>query len=277
MTGLDTSPDAAAEPRPARGLWADAARRIGRDVPAMVCLGVIVLYALAALVAGIALSDWAGRHDYSNVNRPPSVEHWLGTDEFGRSVLEKTVLGAKVSMTVGFLANIIAIPLGVLLGAVAGYYGGWIDDAIVWLYTTLAAVPGIVRVIAVQFAFQGVVLLAGTPFELDYIVAARAAGRDGLAILLHHVAPNVAHLGIINFSLGFIGAVTAEVALSWLGLGVAGVPSWGKMIAAAQMELLVGRWWQIASAGGAMFVLVLALNVLGDRLRDALDPKLRRT
>ena len=297
------------EPRTGRSLWADGARRIARDPGAIICLGVIVAYAVITVTVGYALPNWTESYDYDNINKPPSAENWLGTDEFGRSVLEKTLLGAKVSMTVAFMANIIAIPLGILLGAVAGYYGGLLDDLIVWLFTTLAAVPGLIRVIAIRFAFQGVVLLEETPFEidlggmagiilalsitgwigtcrliraetmkireLDYVTAARAAGRSGPAILLRHVVPNVVHLGIINFSLRFIGCVGAEVALSYLGLGVSGVPSWGQMINAAQMDLVVGRWWQITAAGGAMFLLVLALNIFGDRLRDALDPKLR--
>jgi len=298
-----------AERRIGRSLWSDAARRIRRDPAAMVCLAVIVAYAAVSVGVGFVLPDWTQRPHYDRINLPPSGADWLGTDEFGRSVVEKTLLGAKVSMTVGFLANVIAVPLGILIGAMAGYYGGWVDDVIVWLYTTLSTIPGLVRVIAIRFAFQGVVLWPDTTMEvdfgglpgiilalavtgwigtcrlvraetlkireLDYVLAARAAGRRGPAILLRHVVPNVSHLGIINFSLGFIGAVQAEVALTYLGIGVVGVPSWGQMINSAQMDLVVGRWWQIAAAGGAMFLLVLALNIFGDRLRDALDPKLR--
>lgn len=297
------------EVRIGRSLWADAARRIWRDPAAMLCLGVIVVYAVVALGIAVALPHWQETYDYENVQQPPSGKYWLGTDEFGRSVFEKTLLGAKVSMTVGFLTNIIAIPLGMFIGALAGYYGGWLDDVIVWLYTTLEAVPGLIRVIAFKFAFQGIILFdntwaeldfGGMPGvilalsiswwigtcrlvraetmklrELDYVLAARAAGRGGLAILFRHILPNVLHLGIINFSLGFDGAVKSEVALSYLGLGIAGAPSWGNMINAARMDLVVGRWWQITSAGVAMFILVLALNIFGDRLRDALDPKLK--
>ena len=312
MSQTEATTDIAdAQPRTGRSLWSDAARRIRGDAGAVVCLAVIAAYAVVAMTIGFAIPDWTERYDYDNANRPPSAEYWLGSDEFGRSVIEKTMLSAKVSMTVGLMANVISIPLGILLGAAAGYYGGWLDDLIVWLITTLSAVPGLVRVIAIRFAFQGIVLFARTPFELDlgglpgiilalsvtgwigtcrlvraetmkireldYVLAARASGRRGAAILLWHVVPNVAHFGIINFSLGFIGAVKAEVALTYLGIGVVGVPSWGKMINAAQMDLLVGRWWQIAAAGGAMFFLVLALNIFGDRLRDALDPKLRRS
>ena len=278
----------------------------------MLCLGVIVLYAATAIAAGVMFGDWASRYDYDNLNKVPSVEDWkllLGTDEFGRSVLIKTLLGVKVSMTVGVTAMVVAIPLGILLGAIAGYYGGFFDDLTVWLFTTLASVPGLIRVIAIKFAFQDVVFFEGTWAELDmgglpgvivalsitgwigtcrivraeamkireldYVVAARATGRGGLGILLRHVVPNVVHIGIINFSLGFVGCVAAEVALSYLGLGVPGMPSWGNMIDAARDDLIVGRWWQITSAGAAMFLLVLAMNIFGDRLRDALDPRLR--
>lgn len=307
----NTAQDIQYEPRIGRSLWADAARKIWRDPSAMICLGVIVLFAVLSIAAGFMYTDWKDKVDYDRVHEAPSSDYWMGTDEFGRSVMEKTILGAKLSMTVGFMANIIAIPLGMFIGAVAGYYGGWLDDIIVWFYTTLAAIPGLIRVIAISFAFQGVVLFEGTAMEmdfsgvtsivlalsvsgwigtcrlvraetmklreLDYVLAARASGRGGVPILLNHIIPNVMHLGIINFSLGFIGAIKAEVALTYLGLGVTGQPSWGKMINVAQMGLVVGRWWQITAASVAMFMIVLALNIFGDRLRDALDPKLRTT
>jgi len=294
-----------------RSLWADARRRLVRDKPAMVCLVIILVYAAVAIASPHLFPNWADSYDYDDINRAPSAAHPLGTDEFGRSVLQKTLLGATTSMTVGLMANVIAVPLGMVLGAIAGYYGGWLDDAIVWLYTTLASIPGIIRLIAIKFAFQDTVLFARTPFEmdlgrgmsgvylalgvmswvgtcrlvraetmktreLDYVLAARAVGTRGIVILFRHVIPNVLHIGIIQFSLGFVGAITAEVILSYLGLGVgAGVPSWGSMIDAARMDLVVGRWWEIASAVGAIFFIVLAMNLFGDRLRDALDPRLR--
>lgn len=298
------------ERRIGRSLWADARRRLVRDIPAMICLGIILAYALIAIFGTTMFPDFAKDYNYDNTNAAPSGAYWLGTDEFGRSVLKKTLMGARVSMTVGLMANIIAIPLGMLVGAIAGYYGGIIDDIVVWLFTTLAAIPGLIRVIAIKFAFIGVVLFQGTWCEinlgglpgiylalavtgwigtcryvraetmkireLDYCLAARASGRGGFPILLCHVIPNVMHIGIINFSLGFVGAIKAEVALSYLGLGVQDMPSWGNMINAALMDLGVGRWWQIVAASAAIFILVLALNIFGDRLRDALDPKLRK-
>jgi len=303
--------DASASPAPAgRSLWADARRRLMRDKAAMACFAVIVFYALLAIFAPMVLSGWSESYDYQALNLAPSFQHPLGTDAFGRSVLQKTVLATRVSMTVGFMSNIIAVPLGMILGAIAGYFGRWVDDLIVWLYTTLASIPGIIRLIAIKFAFFDRVLFEGTWFEvdlggmagiyialgvmswigtcrlvraevmklreLDYVLAARAMGKRSFPILLRHVLPNVFHIGIINFSLGFVGAITVEVILSYLGLGVReGTPSWGTMIDAARMDLVVGRWWELAAAVVAMFVIVLAFNIFGDRLRDALDPRLR--
>lgn len=302
-----------------RSLWADARRRLGRDWVAMACLAVIALYGVVA-VGGAIYEYRADRDetddiptfkemtDYQHKNQPPSLRSWksvLGTDWAGKSVLVKTLLGAKVSMSVGLIANLIAVPIGMILGAIAGYFGRWVDSIIVWLFSTLASIPGIVLLIAIKAAFldvkigwldlggiHGVYIALGVISwigacrlvraetlklrELDYVLAARAAGRGRMAILFRHILPNVAHLGIIRFSLGFVGAVQAEVILSYLGLGVAvGEPSWGSMINAARMDLAVGRWWELTAAVGAMFFLVLALNIFGDRLRDALDPRLK--
>jgi len=301
-----------------RSLWGDARRRIMRDPSAMICLGIILLYTLIA-IGGLSY-EYAAEHydsvkafedtsDYGNKNRPPSFESpkfWFGTDWAGKSVLYKTLLGVKVSLTVGFMANIIAIPLGMILGALAGFYGKWIDALVVWLFSTLASIPGIILLIAMRYAFKnappvlgmnlsgmhglyitlGVISWIGTCRlvraevmkirELDYVIAARAIGTPKFIIMLRHVIPNVLHLAIINFSLGFVWAIKAEVILSYLNVGVpVGVPSWGRMINAARSDLFMGRWWELTFAVGAMFLLVLALNILGDRLRDALDPKLR--
>lgn len=285
----------------------------------MLCLGVIAVYALLAI--GGALYEWQAARDRDDAwpeymetadadrrYEPPAWEwswYMLGADWEGKPVLVKTLLGAKVAMAVGLIANLIAVPLGILLGVVAGYYGGKTDAVIVWLFSTLASIPGIILLIALKFAFKGVEVFGldlsgiygmylalgvvswiGTcrliraetlkVRELDYVVAARAAGRRRPAILLRHIVPNVFHIGIIRFSLGFVTAVQSEVILSYLGLGVgAGQSSWGRMINSARNDLFAGRWWELTAAVVALFFLVLALNLFGDRLRDALDPRLR--
>ena len=311
---------AAIERRHGRSLWSDARRKLMRDKGAMVCFGIVVLYALLAIGGFVyeGLADWkdndnilrfAEMADPGNPNKPPSLSSWrtlLGTDWEGKPVILGVILGAKVSMTIGLMVNVIAVPVGMVLGAIAGYYGRWFDDVIVWFYTTLLSIPGIILLIAMKYAFNragkiwgmdlagmhglyvalGVISWIGTCRyvraeamkirELDYVVAARAAGRHSFAILLRHVMPNVMHLGVINFSLGFVGAITSEVILSYLGLGVpVGTPSWGSMISSAGQQLVQGYWWELTGAVVAMFIIVLALNILGDRLRDALDPRLR--
>jgi peptide/nickel transport system permease protein len=299
----------AARPEKGRSLWADAARRLRRDRVAVAALMVICLFTLIALLSRPLIGDWEDSFNYDRTQEGPSAEFWLGTDQFGRSILQKTLLASRTSMSVGVVTNLIAVPLGMFLGAVAGYYGGWLDDLIVWLYSTLASIPGIIRLMALQFAFKDKVLLEGYWLELDlgglaglflalgvmswigtcrlvraetlrlreldYVLAARAAGRGGLSILLRHVVPNVLHIGIISFSLGFVGAISAEVILSYLNLGVQTVPSWGRMINSARADLIVGKWWELAAAVVPMFLLVLAWNLFGDRLRDALDPRLK--
>ena len=304
-------PKTVEEPRIGRSLWGDAAVRLCRDKIALICLGVILVYTLSALLAPMVLSGWKDNVNYDQANLAPCGEYWLGTDTFGRSILQKTILAASTSMTVGFMSNIIAVPLGMLLGAIAGYYGRRLDDVIVWLFTTLTCIPSIIRLIALKFAFKDHVLFEAIAWmpsidldgiagiyvalgvmswigtcrlvraetmrlrELDYIQAARATGRGSFSILLRHVIPNVAHIGIIQFSLGFVGAISAEVFLSFLSLGVQDRPSWGRMINSARMDLVVGRWWEITAAVVAMFLIVLAWNLFGDRLRDALDPRLK--
>ncbi|MBN1128224.1 MAG: ABC transporter permease [Chitinispirillaceae bacterium] len=297
------------QPVHGRSLWNDAYRRLRRDPVAVGCFLVIAFYTLIAIIGPVILSDWDIDYNYELRNRAPLSGFVLGTDGLGRSVAQKTLLGAHVSMTVGFMANVIAIPLGLLLGALAGYFGRRIDDVIVWFYATVSSIPSIILLIALKFAFADKKIFGGTPFELDlagmagvyialgviswistcrlvraetmkikqldYIVAARAAGRRDLSIIFRHVLPNVMHIAIINFSLGFVGAIGAEVILSFLNIGVQDLPSWGRMINDARMDLVVGRWWELVSASTAMFIIVLAWNIFGDRLRDALDPKLK--
>ena len=198
-------------------------------------------------------------------------------------------------MSVGVAASIIAIPIGVLLGAFAGYFGGWIDDFVTWLYTTFSSVPNIMLLISITLIlgkgiFSVYIALGATSWvtlcrlirgevmkhkEREYVQAAGAIGSGHLRKLFRHILPNVSHIIIINTSMQFQIAIKSEVILSYLGLGVQGEPSWGTMIDDAKLELVRGVWWQLAGATVAMFFILLAFNILGDALRDALDPKLK--
>ena len=223
----------------------------------------------------------------------PNFRFWFGTDLLGRDVLAKAVHGIQIAFSVGVVASLIAIPIGVVLGAVAGYFGGWVDEVVVWIYTTVASIPQILLLVAITFVLGRGITAVYAALGLtswvgicrivrgeilkhkgqDYVVAARALGAGSGRVIFRHILPNIAHLIIIDFSLRFVFAIKSEVVLSYLGLGVQGEPSWGIMIADAREELLRGIWWQITAATGAMFFLILAFNIVGDSLRDILDPR----
>lgn len=222
----------------------------------------------------------------------------LGTDRQGRSILFRALYSTKVAVQIGIVAALISVILGTLLGAAAGYFGGWVDHLVVWLYSTFSSIPWIVLLMVLASMFRGG-SLDGTLIpvyaafcmsfwispcrvvrgevmklkELEYVQAASAIGFGRMRILIKHIIPNTAHLMFINFSLLFIGAIKAEVILSFLGLGVKNEPSWGVMINQATAEVLNGFFWQIGAATAFMVVLVLAFNVLSDALQDAFDPK----
>ena len=306
MSASVSAADVVVEPagQAGRSLWADAARRFFRNPLAVGMLAVVVVYVVVALLVtfGGLAGDWA--QEVGGSYEPPSGANWLGTDIFGQSVVRKTVYGAKISLTVAFLASLISLGIGVPLGAIAGYFRGFVDEVIVWLYSTLSAIPGLLLILAFAFVLRDKTLF-GRPLTgiasvylaigltswvgicrlirgevikhkgRDYVTAARAYGAPRGRIIVSHILPNVTHLILIDFSLRFVGFIHAEVILSFLGLGAKDEPSWGVMIDDARLELSRGVWWQMAAATGAIFLISLALNIVGDALRDALDPKIR--
>jgi peptide/nickel transport system permease protein len=222
--------------------------------------------------------------------------HVLGTDILGRDVLLNALRGARVALLVGGLTSLIAIPLALLFGVAAGYRGGRVDDAVFFVTSTLASMPGLLLLIALIMALgrgpvQVCVALGVTGWvsfarlargetlklrELDYVQAARALGVPEWKIALRHVGPNLMHLVVITFVLMFSGLVLSEAVLSWLGLGIDG--SWGQMIDQARDELAREPviWWNLGAASAALFGLILAVNLVGDAVRDILDPRTLR-
>ena len=223
------------------------------------------------------------------------AHHPLGTDNLGRDVLQRTVQGARIAFQVGIITACIAIPIGVILGCLAGYFGGKTDDFIVWLYSTFSSIPGLLFILAIAMVvgkgLLGVYLGIGLTTWVNlcrlirgevmkhkmrpYVQAARALGLGPFRIMFRHILPNVFHIIIITFSLRFPAAISTEVFLSFLGIGVQGEPSWGIMISNARLRLWQGVWWEMTFVTAAIFFVVLAFNLLGDALRDALDPRLR--
>jgi peptide/nickel transport system permease protein len=245
----------------------------------------------ASFSAPLAAAEFYGGRPLRRPGR-----HLLGTDILGRDVLYLTVKGARVALLIGGLTSMIAIPLALLLGVSAGYYGGRIDDVVFFIMSTLASMPGLLLLIALIMAMGRSTLSVcialgvtswvglcrvtrGETFklrELDYVQAARALGVSEARIIFRHVLPNLMHLVIITFVLMFSGLVLSEAILSWLGIGVDG--SWGQMIDQARNELSRDPiiWWNISAAGAALFGLLLAVNFVGDALRDILDPRTLR-
>jgi len=278
-----------------KSLWKHAFEQLISDRMALMSLLIVIGYSLVAVLSasGLLAGNWADEMGPSYAS--PSGEFLFGLDIFGRSVLAKTIKGTEVAMSVGLVTALISAVIGIFLGAVAGYFGGKVDEFVVWFYTTFTSIPSIMLLIAITFIMgKGLVavylalgltswvnlcrLIRGEVIrhkDREYVHAATAIGGNDFRKLFKHILPNVLHIVIINFSLTFQTAIKSEVILSYLGLGVQGRPSWGTMIDDAKLELARGVWWQLAAATMAMFVVVLAFNILGDALRDSLDPKLK--
>jgi peptide/nickel transport system permease protein len=285
-----------------QSLWSDAWRRLRKNRIAMVCLGIIVLYTLGAMCGEVVHQYYQANDqtpfykltDLDSAYQPPSSEHWMGTDALGRDVMQRLIQGPRIAYKVGIITALIAIPIGVFLGCLAGYFGGRVDDFIVWLYSTFASIPGLLFILAIAMVvgrgLTGVYLGIGLTTwvglcrlvrgevmkhkEQTYVQAAQVLGLSSGRIMFRHILPNIMHVVIVTFSLRFPAAVGTAVIMSFLGVGIQDEPSWGLMINSARMRLWQGMWWEMTFVTLALFLLVLAFNLLGDALRDALDPRL---
>jgi peptide/nickel transport system permease protein len=325
LTEPTATTDIQAKPAKGRSLWADGLRRLRKRWFAVVCFYLVLIYfALAGMIYLNELFNWnLSLFNWQESVGPSYQKPWVsyewtpeeqdtlqtgwtffGTDFLGQSTFRKMLYGAKTSITVALCASFISLLIGVPLGAIAGYYRGWVDDAVVWLFTTLSTIPYILLVMAFAVVLRertvfgveikgitAVYLAIGLTSwvgicrlirgeiikrkESEYVLAAQAMGCSSLRIIFIHLLPNVFHIIIINFSLRFVSFIHAEVILSFLGLGETDKPSWGAMIDAARTELARNVWWEMAAATVAIFIISLALNIFGDALRDCLDPKLR--
>jgi ABC-type dipeptide/oligopeptide/nickel transport system permease subunit len=299
-TTVDALPSSEAPKTIAKGrsLWGLAWKRLKRDRYAVACAGIILFYFGLALASKLGLVGTPWDAKVAESYAPPSLdrfEMWLGADIFGRSVMYKMIYGTRIAIGIGLVTALVSIPIGVFFGALAGYFGGKVDSFVVWLYSTIAAVPNLLLLLAISYALgKGMtamyIALISTSWigiarvmrgefmkhkTRDYVIAADSLGASHASKIFRHILPNVSHFIILNFSVLFMSAIKAEVILTFLGVGLQGVPSWGMMIDDAKLELSRGVWWQLTGATGAMFFIVLALNLLGDSLRDALDPKVK--
>lgn len=273
-------------------------KRLFGDNRARFGIVVIVLMVFAAIAAPLIATQDPLKIDLSDYLSRPSGAHLLGTDVQGRDIWARLVFGARVSLSVGLISQGIALSLGVTLGLIAGYYGKWVDELVMRLADVTLAFPTLLLLIAMVAAFQpsmgvvfvtiGVVGWAGMARlvrgqvlvvrQLEYVQAIRALGARDVRVMLRHVLPNVIAPVVIAATLGVAGAIMAEAALSFLGLGVpAPTPSWGSMIADGRdLDQLRRAPWTSVFPGVAIGAAVLGFNLLGDALRDALDPRQHR-
>jgi peptide/nickel transport system permease protein len=287
--GADTHPETETQ-------WSLAWRAFRRHRPAMMGLVLVVLLAGAALLTPyLAPFDPAaqGTDIVATRFQGPTLEHLMGTDRFGRDVLSRVLYGGRISLAIGFLAVVIAITLGTMVGAVAGYIRGWVDSISMRIVDMLLSFPRLVLLITVVALIEPSILIItivlgltgwmGTSRvvrgevlsvrEREFVVAARALGFGRSRILLRHILPNVVSPIIVAATLGIGNTILAEAALSFLGLGVPPpAPSWGGMVAAGR-DVMLDAWWITLFPGLAIVFTVMAFNLIGDGLRDALDPR----
>ena len=278
-----------------RSRWRQTASALVANRMAAVGLVVLVIMVLAAIFADELIRYPINARDLPNRFGPPSADHWFGTDDLGRDVYSRVVMGARVSLQVAAVSVGISLVAGTLLGLVAGYRGGWVDAVLMRVVDVMFSFPAVLLAIALVAVFgpslRNTMLAIGIVFtpifarvvrgsvlsvrEELYVRAIRSLGASDTRIVLRHVLPNVAAPVIVQTSLSFAFAILVEAALSYVGAGVQRpTPAWGLMLSDAQRFMAQG-WWLSVFPGLAIFVTVMAFNLVGDGLRDALDPKQR--
>jgi peptide/nickel transport system permease protein len=281
--------------RPARPRWRETLGLLARNRTALVSAIVLLVIIVVAIFDDFFAPQGANEQDIANRLEPPSGSHLFGTDDLGRDILSRVILGASVSLKVGFLSVGLAMVVGTLIGLVAGFYGGWRDDVLMRVMDMLFAFPAVLLAIAI-LAIRGpgtsntivAIAIVYVPIfarvtrasvlgvrEEVYVRASRSVGASDFRLLTRHVLPNAAPPIIVQTSISLAFAVLAEAALSFLGLGTQPPdPSWGLMLAEGR-EFIQLAWWLAFFPGMAIVVTVLCFNLLGDGLRDVLDPRQR--
>lgn len=273
--------------------WLDKWRQVSRNRFAMIGFVILILMAIVAIFAPFIAPFDPVQMNLTGGLKPPSAEHWLGTDKLGRDILSRLIYGARISLVVGFIVEGIAVTLGVTLGAIAGYFGGLIDNIIMRLVDLLMAFPFLILCIAivavigpgltnmmlvlgsvvwVDFAriVRGMVLSVK---EQEYIVAARVIGARNGRIIFRHVLPNCLGVIIVQATFGIATAILAASSLSYLGMGAQPpTPEWGAMLSEAR-EFMRRLPMMTIAPGLVIMITVLAINFVGDALRDAFDPR----
>ena len=281
--------------RRASSYWAVSWNIFKKNKLGMFCLVVVVLLALVAIFAPLLAPYDPDAQELTNMLQPPSAAHPFGTDEYGRDILSRVIYGCRVSLSVGVVSQAIALVIGFLAGVCAGYFGGKVDAVISFVIQVFSSFPFLLFAIVVMYALgQGLVnlyvvlgllgwastarLIRGDVMRLkgsEYIQSCILSGGKSWRIIMRHLLPNCVSTLIVTTTLGIPSAIMSEASLSFLGLGVMPpMSSWGQMIDAAQPYIQSSTYYSVIP-GIAIIVTVMAFNLLGDALRDALDPKMR--
>lgn len=277
------------------GPWKEAWRSFKKSKSAVVGAGIVIFFVLVAIIGPILAPQGINEQNLAIRLLPPSSDYWFGTDDLGRDVLSRILHGARLSLTVGISAVVLSAFFGSLLGIIAGYYGRWIDTLISRMFDIMLAFPSILLAIAVvsilgpslRNALIAIAIINVPNFgrlirsrvlaikEEEYIHAAKAIGMKNSRILWRHILPNSMTPIIVQGTLAIATAIIEAAALGFLGLGAeAPYPEWGKMLADARMFLMNAPWAMIFP-GVAIMLTVIGFNLMGDGLRDALDPKMK--
>ena len=275
--------------------WSISWNIFKKNKVAMACLGIVIILCLVALFA-----PWIAPYDpdaqvLTERLMPPSAQHWFGTDDLGRDIFSRIVYGCRISLSVGVVSQIIATVIGYTMGVCAGYFGGKVDAVISFIIQVFSSFPFLLFAIAIMFVLgPGLVnlylalgllgwastarLIRGDVIRLkkmEYSDACKISGGSSFKIIMKHLLPNCLSTLIVTVTLGIPSAIMSEASLSFLGLGVRPpMSSWGSMISFSQPYIRSATYYSIIP-GLAIIITVLAFNMLGDGLRDALDPKLR--
>lgn len=277
------------------GPWREGWRSFKKSKISLVGAGIVLFFIVLAIFGPMIAPQGINDQDFAKRLLAPSSQHWFGTDDFGRDIFSRVIYGARISLWVGLFSVILSLIVGSVLGIMAGYYGKWIDTIISRIFDIMLAFPSILLAIAVvavlgpslQNALIAIAIINVPNFgrlirskvlsvkEEEYIVAAKAIGMHDTRILFSHILPNSMTPIIVQGTLAIATAIIEAAALGFLGLGAqAPAPEWGKMLADARIYLLKAPWTMIFP-GLAIMLTVLGFNLMGDGLRDALDPKMK--
>lgn len=290
-----TTIQAVEEKEESASLWREGWRRFRENRIALVGLGIVIFFILLAILAPLIAPYSITEQNLTQRLQPPSSKHLFGTDDFGRDIFSRVIYGARISLWVGFFSMLGSVIVGSLLGIIAGYYGRWIDGIISRLFDIMLAFPSILLAIGIvtvlgpslQNALIAIAVINVPNFgrlirsrvlsikQEEYIMAAKAIGMSDMRILFHHILPNSMAPIIVQGTLAIATAIIEAAALGFLGLGAQPPnPEWGKMLADSK-DFLTQAPWTMIFPGLAIMLTVLGFNLMGDGLRDALDPRMK--